>query len=86
MAHLYNIAINFLMVFNKYHCILLNYASTISFAISIWVLFILLKHSVIGAQFLSIILLFLWPVRFAASLSLGPSIFIVPLTSIHASL
>ena len=67
------------MVFNKYHCILLNYASTISFAISIWVLFILLKHSVIGAQFLSI-------VRFAASLSLGPSIFIVPLTSIHASL
>ena len=61
MAHLYNIAINVLMFFNKYHCIALS-------------------------KFLNITLSFLSSACFTASLSLDPSIFIVPLTRIYASL
>ena len=55
-----------------------------SFAISIWVLFILLIQSINIIQFLNSTTVFLSSNCFAVSLSSSPVIAIVPLTSMYA--
>ena len=59
--------------------------TSISFALSIWVLLILFMHAVNGAQFLNITPLFLSSACFVASLSYAPLTVIVALTIIYTS-
>ena len=70
MVNLYNIAINFLIFLNNYHCILLNYTLASQYLYLLHYLFeyyLCLMQSVNGAPFLNITPLFLFSFRFAAS-------------------
>ena len=76
------------MFFSNYRYILLSYlyvgiTISISLALSTWVLFILLMHSVNGAQFLNDFLLVLLASASAAAVVLTV---IFPLTTIYGSL
>ena len=61
-------------------------ATSIYFALSIWVVFISLMQSVNGAQFFNITSLSLSPNCFGASSASASIIAIVPLTSVYALL